>query len=310
MKTVRHRGPGRRGLRSPRRRGFRAAAAAAALAVLFSAVSALAPGGSDPAEAQTRACGTAVPDPADNQKLVDDCLVLLTEVHAPLFEPRVRRIAIDRLGNSETRGRYLTAVNWSSSVDISKWDGVTVGRADGHRRVTKLKLPANGTPILFGYIPPALGKLDALKHIDFTGNRLGLSIPASVGRLKLRTLFLGGNRLSAYSMNTLLPTFEHPQEMRRIRLVPNGWESGSEPDNLPAERYDRKHPFDTQVTEKGKTFTKRSCVPAVWVDADTDNDNLTKWSRRSLMGKGPYMKMERGESFDEDKLQFLPCPAL
>ena len=213
------------------------------------------------------------------------------------------------------------AINWVSSVSVEEWFGVTVGKVKGKKRITRIELPQGHTirysqvtttpsfkveerqkeaegPTLWGVIPDALGELTGLGVINFTDQRLRGSIPASIGQLpRLHTLFLGGNRLQTTDEASKLPTFEHPEVMRRIRLTPNGCLPGRDNYCRPGKAINRKRPF--QYTDDGGTIVK-SCVPAVWVDNDDTNDNLSSFSKRSL----------RGEAYGRTGESRLPgCPS-
>ena len=83
-------------------------------------------------------------------------------------------------------------MNWSASLAIEEWDGVSVDAAS--RRVTGLNLGATG---LDGQIPADLGQLDALEELYLNANRLDGTIPSTLGSLtNLRVLSLSQNRLS------------------------------------------------------------------------------------------------------------------
>ena len=132
-----------------------------------------------------------------------------------------------------------------------------------------------------------LGELTALNVIDFTGQRLGGPIPDAIGRLpQLRSLFLANNRLTLASPDAMLPTFEYPQRMERIRLLPNG--------PVPTEHAYRY--IDNEGVEH------RACLPGVWLDTDRDNDNLTNRSERNLQG----VKYYKGRPSAPEPL-FKPC---
>jgi hypothetical protein len=117
------------------------------------------------------AVGIAVPNPAGNPALVKDCAALLAMK--------------DTL-------RGTGALNWTYTLPIAQWDGVTVsGRP---QRVTGLRLAARG---LTGVLPSALGDLSALTRIDLTWNKLRGAIPTELGNLtELTDLALYRNRLS------------------------------------------------------------------------------------------------------------------
>ncbi len=115
--------------------------------------------------------GTAVPSPADHAGLVRDCTTLLA--------------LKDALAGS-------ASLNWSASVPISTWTGVTVsGSSD---RVSGLRLPRLK---LNGRIPAELSALSALERLNLGRNRLTGSVPADLGKLaNLISLNLDRNRLS------------------------------------------------------------------------------------------------------------------
>ena len=118
--------------------------------------------------------GRAVPLPADNPGLVEDCVVLLT--------------AKDTLAGS-------AILNWDADIPITEWEGITISGTPG--RVQALELRERD---LTGQIPAALGDLSELRSLDLTGTYLaGLTgaIPGELGALaNLERLSLRGNRLS------------------------------------------------------------------------------------------------------------------
>ena len=121
-----------------------------------------------PADCNT---GGAVPDAANNPGLVSDCETLLA----------VR----DALRGTGT-------LDWSASIPITEWRGVTVGGRP--TRVTGLFLASSG---LNGEIPAELGNLATLELLALGGNQLSGRIPAELGNLtKLRDLSLSFNNLS------------------------------------------------------------------------------------------------------------------
>ena len=90
--------------------------------------------------------GTAIANPIDNRPLVDDCGALLA--------------AKDTLGGT-------AALDWSVNTLVTDWEGIsTVGTPS---RVAKLELP-NET--LSGTIPPEIGLLSELTHLDLSDNSL------------------------------------------------------------------------------------------------------------------------------------------
>ena len=84
------------------------------------------------------------------------------------------------------------SLNWHPAVPAGLWQGVTV---DGpERRVTGLDLAGLG---LNGRIPPELGDLAGLEHLNLSYNTLTGGIPPELGKLTdLRTLELAGNALT------------------------------------------------------------------------------------------------------------------
>ena len=84
------------------------------------------------------------------------------------------------------------ALNWSRTVPVNRWQGVTVEDPEGH--VTKLHLAGLG---LNGQIPSDLGSLDRLVSLSLAQNRLTGRIPPALGRLdRLVSLRLNRNRLT------------------------------------------------------------------------------------------------------------------
>ena len=115
--------------------------------------------------------GRAVPDAADNLGQVSDCGTLLA----------VR----DVLTGTAT-------LNWSADTPMADWSGVVLDGTSG--RVTQLQLGNLG---LNGEIPPDLGSLTELQHLDLSDNQLTGGIPAELGDLaNLQELYLGGNSLT------------------------------------------------------------------------------------------------------------------
>ena len=79
--------------------------------------------------------------------------------------------------------------NWATDAPLDTWYGVTT---DSEGNVTRLDLAFNG---LTGSIPPEIGRLQSLEHLNLMGNRL-ISIPAEIGNLQnLQSLNLAGNDL-------------------------------------------------------------------------------------------------------------------
>ena len=114
--------------------------------------------------------GGAVSD-TTNLGLLSDCGTLLA--------------ARDSLAGTAT-------LNWSGDIPIADWNGVVVGGTPG--RATELRLSGLG---LTGQIPPELGDLPDLQHLDLRDNQLAGGIPTELGDLvNLQELYLDGNRLT------------------------------------------------------------------------------------------------------------------
>ena len=155
-----------------------------ALAVIVAAVLLVTVGGLSPALAQqdsgsgaaatfTARCsnGVAVPNPDTNAGLVEDCATLLG--------------ARDALAGT-------AFLDWTEDVPIADWAGVTVGGAPD--RVQELRFYRKG---LTGVIPPELGDLTNLTHLELRDNRLTGVIPPELGDLtNLIQLDLADNRLT------------------------------------------------------------------------------------------------------------------
>ena len=133
------------------------------------------PTAASPVTEPTTPCAnrTVVPEPAANPELVADCVVLL--------------------GLRDTL-RGTATLNWSAERALTAWDGVTVARSDGVKRVTELSLDSKS---LDGTIPAELGQLSALFILRLGWNQLSGAIPPELGRLtQLGRLTLSGNRLT------------------------------------------------------------------------------------------------------------------
>ena len=117
------------------------------------------------------AAGAAVPAPAANPGLVQDCETLLA----------IRDVLA---GGAE--------LDWSADRPITEWEGVELGGVPP--RVSGLKLAGRG---LSGVIPPALADLTQLRELNLRWNLLGGVIPPELGSLaELQKLYLDGNYLT------------------------------------------------------------------------------------------------------------------
>ena len=80
--------------------------------------------------------------------------------------------------------------NWLSDQVVGHWRGVTTD-VDG--RISKLILRNN---LMSGSLPPEIGQLSALQHLDLQGNLLSGSLPPEIGQLSaLQQLHLPDNLL-------------------------------------------------------------------------------------------------------------------
>ena len=135
--------------------------------------------------ADARPC---LPLPPTSPALFDDCTVLL----------EVR----DTLAGD-------ASLNWHAAVPVGLWQGVTVGGPQ--ERVAGLALDGKG---LTGRIPPELGRLDGLVHLNLAVNRLTGPVPPELGRLiALRHLSLDRNAL----------TGAVPSELGRLGRLESLW---------------------------------------------------------------------------------------
>ena len=111
---------------------------------------------------------------------------LMPPTSPDLFEDRAVLLAVkDTLAGD-------ASLDWRSAVPVGLWQGVTVDGSKG--RVTRLDLAGLG---LNGRIPPELGDLASLEHLNLSDNALTGGIPPELGKLTdLRTLELAGNALT------------------------------------------------------------------------------------------------------------------
>ncbi len=102
--------------------------------------------------------GHAVPDPANNPDLVQDCETLL-------------KLQDVLAGTAE--------LNWRGDRPMTEWDGLVV--AGSPPRVEELNLARRG---LMGTIPPTLWELAKLRKLDLQSNLLSGEIPMELIRLQ------------------------------------------------------------------------------------------------------------------------------
>lgn len=83
----------------------------------------------------------------------------------------------------------LLGLNWSTASPICSWVGVSCSIK--HQRVTALNLSGLD---LGGAVPPHIGNLTFLRHLDLSSNKLTGSIPSHLSNLRrLKTINIGGN---------------------------------------------------------------------------------------------------------------------
>jgi len=115
------------------------------------------------------------------------------------------------------------SLNWAVDLDISSWDGITVGGTPP--RVTLLDLPGYNFPSggeMTGSIPAALGTLTELTKLVLSFNALTGSIPAALGNLaNLTDLILNSNQLSG-SIPATWGNATHPlPNLQKLQLGEN-----------------------------------------------------------------------------------------
>ena len=136
----------------------------------------------------------------------------------PLFDDCTVLLAVKEMLAGEVE------LDWSATLPIGKWQGVTLGGPEG--RVIALELPRMG---LNGRVPAALGHLAGLRSLVLDGNLLTGAIPPELGKLTdLERLGLAANAL----------TGPIPPELARLSSLRELWLSGNHLTGpLPPERH-------------------------------------------------------------------------
>ena len=89
--------------------------------------------------------------------------------------------------------RGTAPLNWSVSLAITAWDGISFWMVNGERRVSRISLVKAQ---LNGFIPPELANLTHLRTLNLAQNELSGGIPSELGNLtNLRDLGLQDNEL-------------------------------------------------------------------------------------------------------------------
>ena len=113
--------------------------------------------------------GVVVPEPQDHPGLVADCAALLG--------------ALSQWGDS--------GLNWSAERPIRRWEDIWLSETSNELRVTILSPEYHNLEEL----PPEIGQLSKLEHLDFSRNELK-TIPPEIGQLiQLKSLDLRSNNL-------------------------------------------------------------------------------------------------------------------
>ena len=139
------------------------------------------------------------------------------------------------------------ALNWSRTVPVDRWQGVTVDGPEGHvtglnlwglglngripsdlGRLDRLVSLSLGRNQLTGRIPPELGDLASIEHLHLNRNTLTGDIPPELAKLKnLEELWLKHNRLTG-----VVPAALGELDLSVLRL------SGNDFDSIPPELTD------------------------------------------------------------------------
>ena len=126
--------------------------------------------------------GSTVTDPQTNDKLVEDCLSLLS--------------AREWWAEKSSLSPEASISRWGTGAEskIQDWPGVTVSNSRGVLRIVELDLSHNG---LKDGIPEELGSLDGLVSLDLSSNQLSGSIPEHLYKYpNLLHLDLSNNEMS------------------------------------------------------------------------------------------------------------------
>ena len=132
------------------------------------------------------------------------------------------RAALVALYNATDGPNWYRSRNWLSDAPLGDWETVVMG---GYGRVRALRLGWND---LSGSIPPELGTLAGLEHLDLRSNELSGAIPPELANLaNLERLYLVSNKLTGVIPAEL-------GNLARLRILALTWNglSGSIPPEL------------------------------------------------------------------------------
>ena len=101
------------------------------------------------------------------------------------------RTVLTQLFDATDGPNWTESAHWVTREPLERWHGITT---DAEGRVTTVTLHVNN---LSGHIPPGLGKLAKLQHLELYRNDLTGEIPPDLGRLAyVRSLVLEENALT------------------------------------------------------------------------------------------------------------------
>ena len=129
------------------------------------------------------------------------------------------RMALEALYQATNGDNWQNNAGWLSAAPLADWHGV---ETDATGRVTSLALSDNQ---LSGKIPPELGELARLEHLELSGHHgwLDGTIPSELGQLaSLESLILAGNGLHGEIPRAL----GRLSNLRRLDLSANGDPTG------------------------------------------------------------------------------------
>jgi hypothetical protein len=136
------------------------------------------------------------------------------------------RAALTRLYEGLGGSKWHNQQNWCTSAELFEWKGVYMNHATN--RVTKLVLPHNNLECEdFSTAGAPLSDLTHLVELDFRGNNLRGTLPASLGTLRrMQGLYLYENFLSGDIPHSLILNLKH--SLQGIYLFNNNFTNSAE----------------------------------------------------------------------------------